>query len=59
MRFPAESVDHMRRIDAAPAGRLGAVEDIAAIFEHQSVHRDGAIDGGIDGKREDQVNMVT
>ncbi len=57
-RLAPERVNHMRSVDAPASGGLGAVENIGAVLEDQLVHGDSAVDGGIDGKGEDQANMV-
>ena len=56
--FTAEAMDHEGRVDAAAAGGFPARSDVCPIFEDQPIHSDGAIDGGIYGKCDDQALIL-
>src|ERR1041385_8407194 len=47
-------MDHVRRIDPAPAGGVTHGQDVSAILKHQPVRSDITIDRGIDGQSKDQ-----
>jgi len=51
-------MNYLRRVDASSARGFGLIEDVRAIFKNQFVNIDDAINSRIDGKREDQANMV-
>ena len=45
----AERLDNVRGVDATPAGGVGAIENVCAVFEYEFVNRDRAINRGING----------
>ena len=53
--LPSEGMDDARGGNTAAAGLFGLGQNVAAVFEHQAVDGDGPLDGGIDGKCDDQV----
>ena len=55
----AEGMNHARRVDAAPAGRLAHRVDVGAIFESQAVDTENPVDGGIDGEGDDQSIILS
>ena len=57
-RFAAERVDHARRVEATPSGRFPDGIDVSAVFERQPVDAKNAVDGRIDGERDDQKSIV-
>jgi hypothetical protein len=52
-------VNHLGRIDAPSPGGFAAIQNVTAVFKYKAIRCNNAINGWIDGEREDQVNMVT